>query len=142
MLLTMRELDRLGDQTHTQLHQLFDVQLDEIDKAAEHATYLGYRIQLMIFAALLIGAVGAVGLSITLAAWLSHPILAITHGSRRMAGGETSRSGWRLTLGVSGSRPEHLPRDHRGAWGSAHDGESRGRWKRRAIHNDLATLPT
>lgn len=90
ILLTMRELDRLGDQTDAQLHQLIDVQLREIGESAERAIDLGYQIQTITLAVFLIGAVGAVGLSFSFAVWLSRPIRAIAQGSRRLADGDLS----------------------------------------------------
>lgn len=89
--LKMRELDRLCDQTGAHLHRLIDIHVSEIDQAMGRATYVTKSVEPIAFGAVLVGLVGAVGLSVIFSAWLSRLMQAIARWTRQMAEADLSQ---------------------------------------------------
>jgi len=90
-VLAMREaLIRLSDHIEPILQRLQEIHLSEIEALAQRASDLSHQTEIMAFVAVLLGAAGAIALSIVCSDRLSRPILAIAQGSRRLADGDLS----------------------------------------------------
>lgn len=83
-------LIRLADYVEPILHRLQEIHLSAIEALAQRASGASHQTETTTYAAVLLGAVGAAALTVLFSDWLSHPILAITRGSRRMAEGDLS----------------------------------------------------
>ena len=95
----MKALDRLGDEAAVILSQLREIEHREIRKEVERGSGLARRAAAAALAALVLSLAGGVVLAFLFARWLSRPLEAIAHGSRRIAQGDLSQ---RVEVGAGG----------------------------------------
>lgn len=87
----MKVLDRMSDEAAATLGRIYELSLREIEEDFEHGSDVIRWVAAAGVAALLLSVAGGVGLALIFSTWLSRPILAIAHTSRRMADGDLSR---------------------------------------------------
>ena len=95
----MKALDRLGDEAAVILSQLREIEHREIREEVERGSGVVRRAAAAALAALVLSLAGGVVLAFLFARWLSRPLEAIAHGSRRIAQGDLSQ---RVEVGAGG----------------------------------------
>src|SRR3990172_8285124 len=99
----MKALDRLGDEAAVILSQLREIEHREIREEVERGSGVVRRAAAAALAALVLSLAGGVALAFLFARWLSRPLEAIAHGSRRIAQGDLSQ---RVEVGAGGEAGE------------------------------------
>ncbi|MCZ7625852.1 MAG: HAMP domain-containing protein [Candidatus Methylomirabilis sp.] len=96
-------LARLHNRIDATLHRLMTVHVREIDDAKRRVSDVGRQVIVVMFVTLIVSGLGALSIGVPLADWLSGPIRAIAHGSRRVAEGDLSH---RVEIGGGGELEE------------------------------------
>ncbi|MBI3031426.1 MAG: GAF domain-containing protein, partial [Candidatus Rokubacteria bacterium] len=99
----MKVLDRLGDDAAIILSQFREIEHQEIRREVERGSVLARRAAGAALASLVLSLAGGMALAFLFARWLSRPLEAIAHGSRRIAQGDLSQ---RVELGAGGEAGE------------------------------------